>query len=118
MSSHVQDFYYTSETGAGREILLAQIVAEAKSLGWLGVFNNAWETWDVKLVGDLWHTLLIHTVTEELGRKKRFTRARITAQPTLVNRAISFASLIWTVAALVSLQPIALSAHFWLRPLL
>ena len=108
ISPHVRDLYWRSDRGFGRETLLQQIVEEAKGLGWLGVFNNAWASWDVKLVGDLWHTLHVQTATEELGGKKRFTRARITAQPTLVNRAVSFASLIWTAAALLSLQPLAL----------
>jgi O-antigen biosynthesis protein len=108
ISPRVRDIYWTSDKGFGREELLHESVEEAKAIGWLGVFNNAWATWDIKLVGDLWHTLLIHTVTEELGGSKRFTRARVTAQPTLVNRAASIASLAWTVASLVSLQPFAL----------
>lgn len=108
ISTHVRDLYWSSDQGIGRETLLEQLVKEAKELGWLGVFSNAWAAWDVKLVGDVWHTLLVQTATEELGGKKRFTRARITAQPTVVNRAVSFASLAWTAAALVSLQPIAL----------
>jgi GT2 family glycosyltransferase len=108
ISTHERHLYWSSNQGIGRETLLRELVDEAKGLGWLGVFNNAWATWDVKLVGDLWHTLHVQTATEELGGTKRFTRARITAQPTLVNRAVSFASLIWTAAALVSLQPIAL----------
>jgi hypothetical protein len=78
-------------------------------VSWLGVFNNAWATWDVKLVGDLWHTLQLHTATEELGSGKRFTRARIIAEPTLVNRVVSIGALIWTTAALVTMQPIALA---------
>jgi hypothetical protein len=101
--------YWTSIRGVGREALLHQIVEEATRLKWLGVFNNAWATWDVKLVGDLWHTLHIYTVTEELGRNQRFTRARIEAQPTRVNRAVSFGALAWTAAALFSMQPMALA---------
>ena len=102
------DLYWSSNRGIGREKLLSHIANEAKELGWLGVFNNAWATWDIKLVGDLWHTLHLHTVTEQLGGEKRFTRARITARPTLVNRAVSVAALVWSAAALMSLQPIAL----------
>jgi hypothetical protein len=48
------------------------------------------------------------TVTEVLGSERRFTRARIAARPTLVNRAVSVAALIWSSAALITLQPIAL----------
>jgi hypothetical protein len=102
------DLYWSSRHGAGREDLLHCITNEAKRLKWLGVFNNAWATWDIKLVGDLWHTLHLFTVTEELGGQTRFTRARIMAKPTLVNRAVSVAALIWSAAALISLQPIAL----------
>ncbi len=102
------DLYWSSRNGAGRQDLLYCIATEAKQLKWLGVFNNAWSTWDIKLVGDLWHTLHLSTVTEELGGPSRFTRARIMAKPTLVNRAVSVAALIWSAAALVSLQPIAL----------
>jgi glycosyltransferase involved in cell wall biosynthesis len=108
LSPRIRDNYWISDKGIGREDLLHHSVEEAKTIGWLGVFNSAWSTWDIKLVGDLWHTLLIHTATEELGSGKRFTRARVTAQPTLVNRAASVASLLWTVAALLSLQPFAL----------
>jgi O-antigen biosynthesis protein len=108
ISSRIRDLYWTSDRGIGRESLLQQIVEEAKRLKWLGVFNNAWATWDVKLVGDLWHTLQVLTVTEELGSNKRFTRARINSQPTLVNRAVTVGALIWTAAALFSMKPIAL----------
>jgi hypothetical protein len=108
ISSREHDLYWSSDRGLGRERLLDSIVKEAKRLRWLGVFNNAWATWDVKLVGDLWHTLLLHTVTEELGGNKRFTRARLTAKPTVLNRVVSIASLIWTAAALLTVQPLAL----------
>jgi GT2 family glycosyltransferase len=109
ISSRIRDLYWTSDQGVGRESLLQNIVEEAKRLKWLGVFNNAWVTWDVKLVGDLWHTLHVGTVTEKLGNNKCFTRARIIAQPTLINRVVSAGALAWTVAALFSMQPVALS---------
>jgi hypothetical protein len=108
ISSRVRDVYWSSGEGSGRETLLQHVVEEAKRLGWLGVFNNAWASWDVKIVGDLWHTLHLHTATEELGGNRRFTRARISALPTLLNRVLSTAALVWTVAALISLRPIAL----------
>ena len=57
-----------------------------------GVFNNGWATWDVKLVGDLWHTLVLHTASEELGSNRRFTRSRITLSQPVVNRVVSIAS--------------------------
>jgi hypothetical protein len=108
ISTRDRDLYWFSDRGLGREKLLHRVVEEAKQLGWLGVFNNGWATWDVKLVGDLWHNLILHTASEELGSNRRFTRARITSQPTVVNRVLSVASLIWSAAALVSLNPLAL----------
>jgi O-antigen biosynthesis protein len=104
-----QDLYWRSKTGVGREKLLSQLVRESRNHDWLGVLGNAWAAWDVKLVGDLWHTLHIYTATEELGDNQRFTRARCVAQPTLVNRVISIAALLWSAAALVSLHPLALA---------
>jgi GT2 family glycosyltransferase len=109
ISSCDHDLYWSSNKGLGRETLLHHVVAEARRLGWLGVFNNGWATWDVKLVGNLWHTLLLHTASEELGGSRRFTRARITSQPTILNRTVSIAALIWSAAALVSLEPLALT---------
>ena len=67
ISPRERDLYWSSNNGAGREELLHCITNEAKRLKWLGVFNNAWATWDIKLVGDLWHTLHFFTVTEVLG---------------------------------------------------
>ena len=109
VSSRDRDLYWFSDRGLGREKLLNRVVEEAKNLGWLGVFNNGWATWDVKLVGDLWHTLVLHTASEELGSNRRFTRTRVTSQPTFLNPVVSIASLIWTAAALVSLKPLALA---------
>lgn len=114
ISPLVYDLYWNSNRGIGREALLEEITREARTLKWLGVFNNAWAPWDVKLVGDVWHTLYIHTASEELGDGKRFTRARIVSKPTFVNRAVSVGSLVWSAAALVTLNyaalPIALLA--------
>jgi GT2 family glycosyltransferase len=108
ISSRACDLYWLSDRGLGRESLLRHIVDGAKRLRWLGVFNNGWATWDIKLVGDLWHTLLVQTASEELGSNRRFTRARVTAEPTTLNRVVAIASLIWSAAALISLEPLAL----------
>jgi glycosyltransferase involved in cell wall biosynthesis len=104
IDSRTHDLYWDSRTGLGRERLLVRLTRESRDLDWLGVLGNAWAAWDVKLVGDLWHTLHIYTVTEELGNNRRFTRARCIAQPTLVNYVLSTASVVWSVAALISLS--------------
>jgi GT2 family glycosyltransferase len=114
ISPQIVDLYWQSERGVGREALLEEIRSEAAREGWLGVFNNAWAPWDVKLVGDLWHTLYLHTASEELGGNKRFTRARIISKPTVINRVASIGSLLWAAASLFALSytalPIALLA--------
>jgi O-antigen biosynthesis protein len=104
-----RDLYWTSNRGIGRERLLTSIVDLARQHKWLGVFNNAWSQWDVKLVGDVWQTLCIHTVSEELGSNQRFTRARIMVEPSPASRVTSIAALVWAGAALLSNSPIALA---------
>lgn len=114
IDSRTHDLYWQSRDSIGREALLEELTRSAREKKWLGVFNNAWAPWDVRLVGDLWHTLYVGTVTEELGENKRFTRARISAKPTTVNRVASIGAIVWTVASLASLNyaalPIALAA--------
>jgi hypothetical protein len=109
IDSRTRDLYWQSESGLGRTQLLQEMVQESRHQNWLGVLGNAWAPWDVKLVGDLWHTLLIFTATEELGNNRRFTRARCIAEPTIINRVISIAALLWAAAALLSLSPWALA---------
>jgi glycosyltransferase involved in cell wall biosynthesis len=104
IDSRTHDLYWDNRNGLGREKLLARLVSESRQWDWLGVLGNAWAAWDVKLVGDLWHTLHIYTATEELGNNRRFTRARCIAQPTLVNYVLSTGALVWSAAALVSMN--------------
>jgi glycosyltransferase involved in cell wall biosynthesis len=110
VSGLARDLYWTSSRGAGRESLLTSTVDLARQHKWLGVFNNSWSPWDVRLVGDIWQTLSVHTVTEELGSNRRFTRARIVAEPSLLNRVTTVAALVWASAALLSGSAIALAA--------
>jgi hypothetical protein len=114
ISGTEQDLYWDSPEALGRHELLEQLVREANRLGWLGDFDNAWSDWDVKLVGDRWHEILIRTATEELGWPRRFTRARCKVQSTLFARVVVGACLVWSLTALASLQtwalPLALTA--------
>lgn len=104
------DLYFSSEAARGREELLAALVAQAASCGWRGDFDDAWSTYDVKLVGDRWHDIRVRTATEELGWPNRFTRARCLLRPTLFSSVACGAALVWSLAALISLQPWALAA--------
>lgn len=110
ISPGVCDLYWQHEGGHGRELLLKSMTKQARRHKWLGVFNNAWAPWDVKLAGDLWHTLYIHTASENLGNGKRFTRARIVAKPTQFNRVASVAALAWAATALVTLNYVVMPA--------
>lgn len=109
ISPTARDLYWQSNNGFGREALLTEIISSARTQGWLGVFNNAWASWDVKLVGDLWNTLYIHTASEELGQGDRFTRARIVAKPTLINRVVSIGAIVWACASLTTVNYLAVA---------
>lgn len=108
ISAAERDQYWESDRNLGREELLEQLVSEARQLGWSGDFENAWADWDVKLAGDPWHDITIRTATEELGWPHRFTRARCRVRPTMFAVVTTALSLLWTVAALLSVQPWAL----------
>jgi hypothetical protein len=100
ISSHEHDLYWSSSDGSGREALLRHLVEHARENGWWGDFDNAWADWDVKLVGDRWHDVEVHTATEELGGPQRFTRARSTLKRTAFHRVCAAGVLVWTAAAL------------------
>lgn len=104
ISGCVRDLYFSSDRGQGRNQLLSTLVEEAARCGWRGDFDDGWSTFDVKLVGDAWHDIRIRTATEELGWPNRFTRARCLVRPTVFNSLVSALVLIWSAAALVSMQ--------------
>lgn len=109
ISATEADLYWQSEQAIGRERLLEELVKNAKQRGWYGDFGNAWAPWDIKLIGDRWHDILIRTATEELGWPKRFTRARCTVHYTRFNVVVSAASFIWATAAVMSQQTWAIA---------
>jgi glycosyltransferase involved in cell wall biosynthesis len=103
------DLYWQSEHAIGRERLLEELIKNAKQRGWCGDFGNAWAPWDIKLIGDRWHDIMIGTATEELGWPKRFTRARCTVHYTRFSVVMAVASSVWAATAAASQQPGALS---------
>jgi hypothetical protein len=94
-----RDLYWTSDDGRGREQLLDSLIRLAQQRKWPGVFGPEWSDWDVALFGGCWQGVRVHTVTEELGGAKRFTRARWVLRPTQFAVAIAGMLLIWTIAA-------------------
>jgi glycosyltransferase involved in cell wall biosynthesis len=102
ISATVVDLYWQSEQAIGRERLLEVLVNKAKRLGWYGDFENAWARWDVKLIGDRWHDIMIRTATEELGWPKRFTRARCTVGNTRFSVVAATTSALWAIAATIT----------------
>jgi hypothetical protein len=88
--------------GKGRESLLDALVEEARRNDWPGDFAGGWVSWDIELIADPWHHVLVHTATEELGDGRRFTRARWTAAPTKVKHAVACCALIWSAGAIAS----------------
>jgi hypothetical protein len=93
ISATVRDVYWASRRGRGREELLKALEAQAREHGWRGLFHEEWRTWDVMLLGDLWHNIMLHSATEELGGPKRFTRVRCTVQLTAFAAVVSTAVL-------------------------
>jgi hypothetical protein len=102
------DLYWESDENLGREQLLETLVEEAQRGGWSGDFDNGWADWDIKLVGDRWHNIRIRTATEELGWPHRFTRARCTVRTTQCCRLLGGIGMVWSAAAVLSLQPWAM----------
>lgn len=101
ISGAVRDAYWISRRGRGREELLKSLEAEARQYGWDGSFQEEWRCWDVILLGDRWHNLVLHTATEELGSPKRFTRVRCSLQMSTFAAAICATALAAVVLALV-----------------
>jgi len=91
ISATVRDAYWASRRGRGREEFLKALEAEAHEHGWRGLFHEEWRSWDVILLGDRWHNIMLHSATEELGGPKRFTRVRCTLQMT------AFAAVVCTM---------------------
>jgi O-antigen biosynthesis protein len=96
-----RDAYWTSDRGLGREQFLEALEAHAKQLGWGGNFHEEWEPWDVLLHGDCWCSLSVRTATEDLGRRRRFTRVRTRVQSTLFARVIG-----WTLAGITAVAAV------------
>jgi hypothetical protein len=98
--------YWENSKGRGREHLLNELVLLARRHGWLGDFEEGWALWDVRLVGDRWHDVTLRTATEELGNAKcpgrRFTRARIAAEPTSLAWVATWTCVAWCLAAVAS----------------
>ncbi len=103
------DLYWDDPHSRGREHLLPEIVRLARAHGWKGDFDNAWATWDIKLVGTCWHDITIRTATEELGWPRRFTRARYALQLTRCSRVTLAAAAIWLLVAALTLSWLGLA---------
>jgi hypothetical protein len=93
------DVYWQSRAGKGREGLLEELLRLAGRVGWPGQAGDGWVDWDLRLIGDRWHDVLVRTATEELGGANRFTRARSTAQPTWLAMAAAQMCVLAGVAA-------------------
>lgn len=104
ISSSVRDLYWENGSGLGREQLLTELEVEAPIQGWSGDFNLNWAQWDVELMGNIWHSIRIRTVTEELGWPRRYTRARCSVLLTTTSRLMLCLLTAWTAIALISMQ--------------
>jgi hypothetical protein len=110
ISGTERDLYWSSRDGLGREDLLEAMLHEAQRVGWPSQCGDGWVDWDVRLMCDRWHDVLVRTATEELGGAKRFTRARATAQPTWLAKAAAGMGLLSAAAAWAGGQVWAIAA--------
>lgn len=101
ISNTVRDLYWENGAGVGRENLLAELELEAESQGWHGDFKLDWAQWDLELLGDIWHSIRISTVTEELGWPRRYTRARCTLCLTTLSKITIGLLVSWTLLAVL-----------------
>ncbi|MGE3999640.1 MAG: glycosyltransferase [Planctomycetaceae bacterium] len=108
ISVDVCDLYWDNHAGLGRNHLLPRIVERAKAGGWAGDYDNAWASWDIRLVGDRWHDITIRTATEELGGLRRFTRARCSTQMTRFSGIVVSLIVAWSLLASILLKPWAM----------
>lgn len=102
ISANVHDFYWDEYSGMGREQLLERLVDNARRSNWAGDFDNAWASWDLKLIGDPWHNITIVAATEELGWPRRFTRLRCKLIPTWLQIMLVVVIGVWSAVALLS----------------
>src|SRR6266404_3794381 len=102
ISAIQREFDWETTNGIGRESLLDSLVQEARRNDWPGDFCGGWVPWDIELIADPWHHVVVHTATEELGNGKRFTRVRWTATPTKVKRAVAACAIAWTAASVAA----------------
>jgi hypothetical protein len=102
ISAVQREFDWETTNGIGRESLLDSLVQEARRNDWPGDFCGGWVPWDIELIADPWHHVVVHTATEELGNGKRFTRVRWTATPTKVKRAVAACAIAWSAASVAT----------------
>jgi GT2 family glycosyltransferase len=109
ISATERDLYWHSRAGQGREDLLETMLQEAQRIDWPGECGDGWADWDVRLLGDRWHDVLVRTATEELGGSKRFTRARFAAHSTWLAKTVVSMSLLCAITAVAGGQAWAMA---------
>jgi len=68
---------FWSETGAGREKLLAEIFSLLETEGWSYSSDTGWKEWDIQIYGNFWWITTLQTVTEYHGGPKCLTRVKL-----------------------------------------
>jgi len=74
---------FWSETGLGRDVLIAALFHRLLTEGWRYVSDPGWGRWDVLIRGNMWWNVAVSTVTDDHGRGKCLTRVRLRASPAL-----------------------------------
>jgi hypothetical protein len=107
-----RDLCWESAQAIGRDALLHQIEQECRRRAWPADFDVSMRPWDFELIGDPWHSLRVHTGTEELGWPRRFTRCRIVAVSCPMTRALAAGMAVAAVLSVLSGNQVAMAVVF------
>jgi hypothetical protein len=99
---------WESTNAIGREALLEHVERECAARAWPADFHVCVRNWDFELIGDAWHSLRIHTATEELGWPRRFTRCRIIPVSCPLTRCLTAGMVMTGVLAVYSGSTVAM----------
>jgi hypothetical protein len=103
---------YWTEQNVERFAFLERLLDLLDRHQWRAAADSGWDEFDVTVYGDRFSKVLVKTVAENHGGRKRLLRARLIAQWTL-GAKIAFAVVVAEVAFLVGI-----TAHvWWIMPL-
>jgi len=100
--------HYWNEDGIERFAFLSKLLEVLDRDDWQASADSGWDEYDVKIFGDRFTRVDVHTVAENHGGNKRLLRAKLSAHWTLPGKVF-----LWTVVLLVALFVFVTSHALW-----